>query len=134
MSPLLLPRLSSMPIVHDKRNPKTSSQFAWKQKRKTHFSMMSHNKNDDNNNVVVSSASTTSPATTNICNVVVAGAGPAGLLTVAHLLRRNEMMRATSSSNRRIPMVEYRVTLLDTNRDFGVLSMEEMKKYRSWIM
>jgi len=55
--------------------------------------------------------------------VVVVGAGPAGLLATINLLRRNER-----SSKK------YRVTLIDPFPDFGAYSEEELKRHRSWMI
>jgi len=61
-----------------------------------------------------------------IRRVVVAGAGPAGLLCASLLLARN---KETDSS------VTYQVTLIDGMQDFGALSKEELSKsFRSWML
>uniref|UniRef100_A0A6U6EID3 FAD-binding domain-containing protein n=1 Tax=Odontella aurita TaxID=265563 RepID=A0A6U6EID3_9STRA len=58
-------------------------------------------------------------------NVVVAGAGPSGLLLSALLLHRNR----TQSD------VRYRVTLIDAGQDYGKLDPKtELKKHRSWMI
>ena len=61
----------------------------------------------------------------NLRHVVIAGAGPAGLLLAALLLQRNE----------ELPSPLYKVTLLDNRQDMGSLSQEELKKkFRSWML
>ncbi|CAB9518723.1 Kynurenine 3-monooxygenase [Seminavis robusta] len=58
-------------------------------------------------------------------NVVIAGAGPAGLLLTALLMQRNSELST--------PL--YRVTLVDNRRNFGLVSLEELtKSYRSWML
>jgi len=54
--------------------------------------------------------------------VVIVGAGPAGLLSAINILRRN------------LNHVKYNVTLIDTSSDYGVLTAEELKRYRSWMI
>ena len=57
--------------------------------------------------------------------VIISGAGPAGLLLAALLMQRNEELSE--------PL--YHVTLLDNRQDLGVLSQEELKKkFRSWML
>lgn len=68
-------------------------------------------------------------ATKERCKVVVAGAGPAGLLCCALLLARNNDSTAEGSS------VVYDVTLIDNRQDLGSLSQEELSKsFRSWML
>jgi len=58
--------------------------------------------------------------------VVIAGAGPAGLLCASLLLAKN---KDESSS------ILYDVTLVDNRRDFGSISKEELaKSFRSWML
>jgi len=54
--------------------------------------------------------------------VVVAGAGPSGLLTAINLLRRN------NNNNK------YHVTIIDAGPDHGVFTAEDLKRYRSWMI
>jgi len=64
-------------------------------------------------------------APTPIKKVVVAGAGPAGLLLTALLMQRNKEQKET----------RYKVTLIDARLDLGKLSQEELKKsHRSWML
>jgi kynurenine 3-monooxygenase len=59
-------------------------------------------------------------------NVVVVGAGPAGLLATLQFLERN----AKRSGN-----VQYKVTLVDASSNYGVLSDEDMRAHhRSWMI
>mmetsp|Transcript_12118 Transcript_12118/g.22684 ORF Transcript_12118/g.22684 Transcript_12118/m.22684 type:complete len:507 (+) Transcript_12118:143-1663(+) len=58
--------------------------------------------------------------------VVIAGAGPAGLLCASLLLERN------NDANAR---VNYHVTLVDGRQDFGALTKDELSKsFRSWML
>lgn len=60
--------------------------------------------------------------------VVIAGAGPAGLLLAALLLQRNAE-NSTSTTKR------YNVTLIDNREDLSQVSPEEMQKaHRSWML
>jgi len=56
--------------------------------------------------------------------VLVAGAGPAGILIAIQLLRRN-----ANDGN-----VKYEVTLVDAGRDYGTLTDEERSAHRSWMI
>jgi kynurenine 3-monooxygenase len=58
--------------------------------------------------------------------VLIAGAGPAGILASIQLLRRN----ANSSANN----IKYHVTLVDAGRDYGTLTAEELPSHRSWMI
>ena len=64
-------------------------------------------------------------AMTTTKRVLVAGAGPAGILAAIQLLRRN----ATSNK-----VVKYHVTLVDAGRDYGSLTAEELPSHRSWMI
>lgn len=66
-----------------------------------------------------------SHATSGPTHVIIAGAGPAGLLSAINLLRRNGGV---------VHGVRYRVTVVDTTSDFGALSPEELKRHRSWMI
>ena len=57
--------------------------------------------------------------------VIIAGAGPSGLLAAILLLRRNEKPGAT---------IRYHVTLVDPGPDFGNLDEEGLKRHRSWMI
>ena len=57
--------------------------------------------------------------------VVIAGAGPSGLLLQALLHNRNK------SPNAR---VMYDVTLIESRSDLGQLDSEELKAHRSWMI
>lgn len=58
-------------------------------------------------------------------NIVIAGAGPAGLLLTALLLQLN--------SESQTP--RYKITLVDNRQDFGLVKKEEMKnRFRSWML
>lgn len=58
--------------------------------------------------------------------VVIAGAGPAGLLCASLLLARNKDANAR---------VNYHVTLIDGRQDFGALTKDELSKsFRSWML
>jgi NADPH-dependent 2,4-dienoyl-CoA reductase/sulfur reductase-like enzyme len=58
-------------------------------------------------------------------NIVIAGAGPAGLLLTALLMQRN----------RELPEPLYHITLVDGRQDLGQFSTEELKKsFRSWML
>lgn len=57
--------------------------------------------------------------------VIIAGAGPSGLLLQALLHRRNK------SPNAR---VNYDVTMIESRPDLGQLDKEELKAYRSWMI
>ncbi|KAL7531120.1 hypothetical protein ACHAXR_007291 [Thalassiosira sp. AJA248-18] len=67
------------------------------------------------------------PPRTNIetRRVVIAGAGPAGLLFQALLHNRNKAIGAR---------VMYDVTLVESRPDLGQLSTEELKAHRSWMI
>ncbi|KAG7337482.1 kynurenine 3-monooxygenase [Nitzschia inconspicua] len=63
--------------------------------------------------------------TTGIRNVVIAGAGPAGLLLTALLMQRNQ----------ELPEPLYNIILVDGRDDLSQFSMEELKKsFRSWML
>eukprot|EP00586_Coscinodiscus_wailesii_P001276 CAMPEP_0172487430 /NCGR_PEP_ID=MMETSP1066-20121228/16529_1 /TAXON_ID=671091 /ORGANISM="Coscinodiscus wailesii, Strain CCMP2513" /LENGTH=503 /DNA_ID=CAMNT_0013254047 /DNA_START=27 /DNA_END=1538 /DNA_ORIENTATION=+ len=68
---------------------------------------------------------TSLPANPTTRHVVVAGAGPAGILAAINTLRRN---KGTNSD------VSYRVTLIDANQDYGKLSPTDLKRHRSWMI
>jgi NADPH-dependent 2,4-dienoyl-CoA reductase/sulfur reductase-like enzyme len=58
-------------------------------------------------------------------NIVIVGAGPAGLLLTALLMQRNQ----------ELPKPLYRVTLVEGRQDLGHLSTEKLKKsFRSWMV
>jgi hypothetical protein len=58
-------------------------------------------------------------------NVVIAGAGPAGLLLTALLMQRNQ----------ELPEPLYNITLVDGRQDLSQFSQEELKKsFRSWML
>jgi kynurenine 3-monooxygenase len=58
-------------------------------------------------------------------NVVIAGAGPAGLLLVALLMQRNRELEA--------PL--YNITLIDNRENLAKFTEDELKKsYRSWML
>jgi 2-polyprenyl-6-methoxyphenol hydroxylase-like FAD-dependent oxidoreductase len=64
-------------------------------------------------------------ATSPTRNVVIAGAGPAGLLLTALLMQRNQ----------ELPSPLYNITLIDGRQDLSQLSMEELRKsFRSWML
>eukprot|EP00587_Corethron_hystrix_P003607 CAMPEP_0113304648 /NCGR_PEP_ID=MMETSP0010_2-20120614/4580_1 /TAXON_ID=216773 ORGANISM="Corethron hystrix, Strain 308" /NCGR_SAMPLE_ID=MMETSP0010_2 /ASSEMBLY_ACC=CAM_ASM_000155 /LENGTH=505 /DNA_ID=CAMNT_0000158887 /DNA_START=9 /DNA_END=1526 /DNA_ORIENTATION=- /assembly_acc=CAM_ASM_000155 len=69
------------------------------------------------------------PTATDPQEIIIAGAGPAGLLLAALLLKRNEDLAASSSSAR-----PYRITLVDGRQNFGTVSSEDLKKHRSWML
>lgn len=56
--------------------------------------------------------------------VLVAGAGPAGILAAIQLLRRNDSEKNT----------KYQVTLVDAGRDYGTITKEELPSHRSWMI
>ena len=56
--------------------------------------------------------------------VLIAGAGPAGILAAIHLLRRNDAMKD----------VTYEVTLVDAGQDYGTLSSADLPSHRSWMI
>lgn len=56
-------------------------------------------------------------------HVVIAGAGPAGILLAINILRRNE-----HNGNK------YKVTLVDSLADHGEYSDEDLKRHRSWMI
>lgn len=59
-------------------------------------------------------------------NVVISGAGPAGILCALHLLRRNNLTNSR---------VHYKVTLVDAGPDYGKMNPDkELRKYRSWMI
>ncbi|KAL3794837.1 hypothetical protein ACHAW5_004359 [Stephanodiscus triporus] len=63
-----------------------------------------------------------------VCRVLIAGAGPAGLLLHALLHHRNK-----SSASR--AGVTYRVTIVDGRQDLGLLTPEELRaNHRSWMI
>jgi kynurenine 3-monooxygenase len=55
--------------------------------------------------------------------VLIAGAGPGGILAAIHLLRRNAKED-----------VNYEVTLVDAGRDYGKLTSTELPSHRSWMI
>jgi NADH dehydrogenase FAD-containing subunit len=58
-------------------------------------------------------------------NIVIAGAGPAGLLLTALLMQRNH----------ELPEPIYHITLIDGRQDLSQFSIEELKKsFRSWML
>ena len=57
--------------------------------------------------------------------VIIAGAGPSGLLLQALFHNRNK------SPNAR---VNYDVTMIESRPDLGQLDKEELKAYRSWMI
>ncbi|KAJ1621874.1 hypothetical protein T492DRAFT_886195 [Pavlovales sp. CCMP2436] len=59
------------------------------------------------------------------CHVVIAGAGPAGILAAINFLRRNKGGAAS---------VEYSVSIVDPGEDFGELTPEGLEKKRSWMI
>lgn len=65
-------------------------------------------------------------STTN--NVVICGAGPAGLLAAILLLRRN------SNSNSSPSAPKYHVTLVDPGTDYGKLDADGLNRARSWMI
>mmetsp|Transcript_12279 Transcript_12279/g.35144 ORF Transcript_12279/g.35144 Transcript_12279/m.35144 type:complete len:525 (-) Transcript_12279:77-1651(-) len=75
---------------------------------------------------------TTTPGpspTTATHNVVICGAGPAGLLAAILLLRRNTTSAASASNAPR-----YRVTLVDPGTDYGKLDADGLNRARSWMI
>jgi kynurenine 3-monooxygenase len=76
----------------------------------------------------LSSNNNTTPNNDNVRQVMIAGAGPAGLLLTALLLKRN-----TQDGNE--DAIKYKVTLLESRPDLGQLDPEtELKEYRSWMI
>lgn len=63
--------------------------------------------------------------TTTTKRVIVAGAGPAGILAAIQLLRRN----SNNDKNGK-----YEVTLVDAGRDYGTLTDKERSSHRSWMI
>jgi kynurenine 3-monooxygenase len=62
-----------------------------------------------------------------LMNIVISGAGPAGLLTAIHLLRHNVETGPEA--------VKYNVTLVDNNADYGALTNDQLKQnHRSWMI
>ena len=61
-------------------------------------------------------------------NVVICGAGPAGLLAAILLLRRN----SNATSNPSAP--KYHVTLVDPGTDYGKLDADRLNRARSWMI
>jgi kynurenine 3-monooxygenase len=64
----------------------------------------------------------TAPTT---CRVLIAGAGPGGLLLQALLHARN----ASPDSN-----VKYDITLIESRSDLGILDKEQLQAHRSWMI
>jgi len=61
--------------------------------------------------------------------VVIAGAGPAGLLTASLLLNKNKESDGSAAR------VTYDVTLIDGRQDYGSISKDELsEKHRSWML
>jgi kynurenine 3-monooxygenase len=70
-----------------------------------------------------------------VCRVLIAGAGPAGLLLHALLDHRNKAIAASSSSSSSSSRVTYRVTIVDGRQDLGLCTKEElMANHRSWMI
>mmetsp|Transcript_13553 Transcript_13553/g.29467 ORF Transcript_13553/g.29467 Transcript_13553/m.29467 type:complete len:368 (+) Transcript_13553:199-1302(+) len=67
----------------------------------------------------------TPPATPETRRVVIAGAGPSGLLLQALLHTRNKAPNAS---------VTYDVTLIESRPDLGQLDQEELQVHRSWMI
>lgn len=61
-------------------------------------------------------------------NVVICGAGPAGLLAAILLLRRNANVNSSPSAPK------YRVTLVDPGTDYGKLDADGLNRARSWMI
>eukprot|EP00986_Skeletonema_menzelii_P010744 scaffold5364_cov156-Skeletonema_menzelii.AAC.7 len=59
--------------------------------------------------------------------VIIAGAGPGGLLLQALLHHRNKTSSATSH-------VIYETTLIESRADLGALNQEELQAHRSWMI
>ncbi|KAL7548312.1 hypothetical protein ACHAWF_011611 [Thalassiosira exigua] len=74
----------------------------------------------------------TTPATTPATkHVVIAGAGPAGLLAAILLLRRNGSISNDGSST---DAPKYRVTLVDPGADYGLMNQAQLNRVRSWMI
>lgn len=70
-----------------------------------------------------------------IRRVIIAGAGPAGLLLQALLHNRNKSSTTTTSSTNGQPRVIYDVTLIESRSDLGQLTPTELNEsHRSWMI
>lgn len=75
-----------------------------------------------------------------VTNVVISGAGPAGLLLAGLLLHRNEQLRQQQHLRQQQLQQQqqpryYRVTLVEPRPDLGLLDVEtELKRHRSWML
>ena len=63
--------------------------------------------------------------------VIIAGAGPAGLLLQALLHHRNKTI---SSSDNHPRSILYDVTLIESRQDLGQLNQDELQSHRSWMI
>lgn len=63
--------------------------------------------------------------------VIIAGAGPAGLLLQALLHHRNKTI---SSSDNHPRSILYNVTLIESRQDLGQLNQDELQSHRSWMI
>ena len=59
--------------------------------------------------------------------VIIAGAGPGGLLLQALLHHRNKTSSATSR-------IIYETTLIESRPNLGILNQDELQAHRSWMI